>query len=167
MRTYNSLATISTKMKGRIAEDRIASLIALYGDKALSCYRPLSDDEGIDIIAKEKGAILGKTIYLQIKSRYSLTRKGRAFVSSVRASTLVDSYKMALIFCYFDFKEGELADNLWFIPAPEFIKKANRLKDDRLGFVASPQKGEGKKWDEYLIEKKNLANAILKLMSRI
>ncbi len=67
-RTYNSLATISTMMKGNIAEARVAELITLYGERALSGYRPIADDEGIDLIVKEKGSL--KTMYLQIKSRF-------------------------------------------------------------------------------------------------
>lgn len=167
MRTYNSLATISTTMKGKIAEDWIASLVTLYGEQALSCYRPLSDDEGIDLIVKHKGSLLEKTLYIQIKSRYNLTVKGKSFVSTIKESTVVDSYRMSIIFCYFDFEAGDFQEKLWFIPAPDFLVKANKLKEDRLGFVASPKSGEGKKWDKFLIEKKNLANAILAQMKRL
>ena len=45
---------VSTRQKGDIAEGRIAELITLYGDTTLSCYKPISDDEGIDLIVKEK-----------------------------------------------------------------------------------------------------------------
>lgn len=51
---YKIPKDISTKQKGDIAEARIAELITLYGDATLSCYKPLSDDEGIDLIVKEK-----------------------------------------------------------------------------------------------------------------
>ena len=47
---------ISTKQKGDIAEARIAELVTLYGETTLSCYKPISDDEGIDLIVKEKGS---------------------------------------------------------------------------------------------------------------
>lgn len=59
---------VSTKQKGDIAEARIAELITLYGDTTLSCYKPISDDEGIDLIVKEKNSL--KTMYIQIKSRF-------------------------------------------------------------------------------------------------
>ena len=58
----------STKQKGDIAEARIAELVTRYGDTTLSCYKPISDDEGIDLIVKEKGSL--KTMYVQIKSRF-------------------------------------------------------------------------------------------------
>ena len=65
---YNISKDVSTKQKGDIAEARIAELITLYGDTTLSCYKPISDDEGIDLIVKEKGSL--KTMYIQIKSRF-------------------------------------------------------------------------------------------------
>jgi hypothetical protein len=49
------VATISAVQKGNIVEARVAELITLYGDN-LACYRPISDDEGIDLIVKEKGS---------------------------------------------------------------------------------------------------------------
>lgn len=65
---YKISKDVSTKQKGDIAEARIAELIMLYGDTTLSCYKPISDDEGIDLIVKEKGSL--KTMYIQIKSRF-------------------------------------------------------------------------------------------------
>ena len=43
---------ITSKQKGDIAEAKVAELITLYGDEGLSCYRPISDDEGIDLVVK-------------------------------------------------------------------------------------------------------------------
>ena len=61
---------ISSQKKGSITEARIAELIILYGKTSLSCYKPISDDEGIDLIVKEKGSF--KTMYIQIKSRFGV-----------------------------------------------------------------------------------------------
>ncbi len=59
---YKVSKGVSTKQKGDIAEARIAELIMLYGDTTLSCYKPISDDEGIDLIVKEKKSL--KTMYI-------------------------------------------------------------------------------------------------------
>lgn len=59
---YKISKDVSTHQKGDIAEARIAELIALYGDTTLSCYKPISDDEGIDLIVKEKGSL--RTMYI-------------------------------------------------------------------------------------------------------
>jgi len=156
---------VSSRQKGDIAEARIAELVTLYGDTTLSCYKPISDDEGIDLIVKEKGSL--KTMYIQIKSRFG-DNPDEIFTATTKASGVVDNYSMAIVFCYFDTEEGDLWDYLWFIAAPDFIKHANKLKSgEMLGFVAGRQKKESNKWDSYLIDKRDLANQIIGQMKRI
>ncbi|CZG78984.1 hypothetical protein SDA22_07435 [Legionella pneumophila serogroup 1] len=68
---------------------------------------------------------------------------------------------MTFVFCLFDTEKGDIWDYVWFIPAPIFIKYAHRLDEGRmLGFVAGRNKKESNKWDEYLIDKRDLANQI-------
>lgn len=158
---------VSTKQKGDIAEARIAELIILYGDTTLSCYKPISDDEGIDLIVKEKGSL--KTMYIQIKSRFG-NSPDEIFTATTKASGVVDNYSMATIFCYFDTEEGDVWDYLWFVPAPDFIKLANKINNagkPMLGFVAGRKKNESNKWDQFLIDKRDLANTIISQMKRI
>lgn len=156
---------VSTKQKGDIAERRIAELITLYGDTTLSCYKPISDDEGIDLIVKEKGSL--KTMYIQIKSRFGDNPDG-IFTAVTKSATVVDNYSTAVVFCFFDTEEGDIWDYLWFVPAPDLIKLANKLDGGRLlGFVAGRKKKESNKWDNYLIDKRDLANQIIAQMKRI
>lgn len=156
---------VSTKQKGDIAEARIAELVTLYGDTTLACYKPISDDEGIDLIVKEKGSL--KTMYLQIKSRFG-SNPAEVFVANVRSNTIVENYSMAVIFCFFDTEEGDVWDYLWFIPAPDFIRKAVKLeKYGEYSFTAGRKKKESNKWDNYLIDKRDLANQIIAQMKRI
>lgn len=162
---YEISKDISSRQKGDIAEARIAELVTLYGDTTLSCYKPLSDDEGIDLIVKEKGSL--KTMYIQIKSRFGDNPDG-AFVATTKSVSIADNYSMALIFCFFDTEEGDLWDYLWFVPAPDFIKMANKLDGGKLcGFVAGRKRKESNKWDQYLIDKRDLANIIISQMKRI
>jgi hypothetical protein len=45
---------------------------------------------------------------------------------------------------------------------------ANKLQSGKtLGFVAGRRKKDSNKWDKYLIDKRDLANAIIGQMSRI
>ncbi|GAI41021.1 unnamed protein product, partial [marine sediment metagenome] len=156
---------VSSRQKGDIAEARIAELITLYGDTTLACYKPISDDEGIDLIVKEKGSL--KTMYIQIKSRFG-DNPDEVFTATTKTSGMVDNYSMAVVFCYFDTEEGDLWDYLWFVSAPDFIKYANKLTGrNMLGFVAGRQKKESNKWDNYLIDKRDLANQIIAQMKRI
>jgi hypothetical protein len=159
------VSKISSKQKGDIAEARIAELVTLYGETSLSCYRPISDDEGIDLIVKPKGAF--KSIYLQIKSRFG-DNPDAIFTATVKASATVNNYSLAMIFCFFDTEKGDVWDYVWFIPAPEFIELSNKLNGGSvLGFVAGRKKNESNKWDKYLIDKRDLADEILKQLQKI
>lgn len=158
---------VSSKQKGDIAEARIAELITLYGDTTLSCYKPISDDEGIDLIIKEKGS--PKIMYVQIKSRFGENPAG-IFSATTKFSSVVDNYSMSMIFCFFDTEEGDLWNYLWFVPAPDFIKFANKISlkgKPMLSFVAGRQRNDNNKWDNYLIDKRDLANKIIAQMKRI
>ena len=162
---YQISKNVSSRQKGDIAEARIAELITLYGDTSLSCYKPISDDEGIDLIVKEKGSL--KTMYIQIKSRFG-SNPDEIFTATAKAQAVVDHYSMAMVFCYFDTEEGDLWNYLWFVAAPDFVKMANKLQSGKMfGFVTGRKKKESNKWDKYLIDKRDLANAIIGQMSRI
>lgn len=162
---YNISKDVSTKQKGDIAEARIAELITLYGDTTLSCYKPISDDEGIDLIVKEKGSL--KTMYIQIKSRFG-DNPDEIFTATTKTAMVVDNYSTAVVFCFFDTEEGDLWNYLWFVPAPDLLKHANQLDGGRLlGFVAGRKKKESNKWDSFLIDKRDLANQIIAQMKRI
>lgn len=163
-RTWSVSENISSKQKGDIAESRIAELLVLYGSESLSCYKPISDDDGIDIIAKKKKST--DSIYLQVKSRYG-ENSPVSFTSTVKTSAFMDHRNMAVVFCFFNTEEGDLSDYLWFVPANDFIAKANKLLNGTmLGFVAGMNKKEGNKWDQYLIEKKDLANEVIKYLNK-
>lgn len=163
-RTWSISENISSKQKGDIAESRIAELLVLYGSESLSCYKPISDDDGIDIIAKKKKST--DSIFLQVKSRYG---EGFpvSFTATVKNSALMDHKHMAIVFCFFNTEEGDLSPYLWFIPASDFIKKSNKLLGGTmLGFVAGMNKKESNKWDQYQIEKKDLANKIIEYLDK-
>lgn len=164
-KAFRITKNVSTKQKGDIAEARIAELVTLYGETCLSCYKPISDDEGIDLIVKEKGSF--RTMYIQIKSRFG-DDPGEIFTATTKTSSIADNYSVAVIFCYFDTTKGDLHDDLWFVPAPDLLKKANKLNGGKmLGFVAGRKRKESNKWDSYIIDKRDLANQIIAQMKRI
>lgn len=161
---YKISKDISSKQKGDIAEARIAELVTLYGDTSLSCYKPISDDEGIDLIVKEKGTL--KTCYIQIKSRFGDNPDG-IFTATVKAKSVADNYQMSFVFCFFDTEKGDVWDYVWFVPAPDFVRLANKLQGGQMyGFVAGRQRNETNKWDSYLIDKRDLANSIIMQLKR-
>jgi len=159
------ISRVSSKQKGDIAEARIAELITLYGDTEVSCFKPISDDEGIDLIVKPKGKL--KALFLQVKSRFG-NDPSEIYTATVKASGVVDNYSMAFVFCYFDVVDGDIWDYVWLVPAPDFLHKANKLQGGTvLGFVAGRKQSESNKWDEYLIDKTDLSAVIIKQLSKI
>ncbi len=160
---YKISPTITSPQKGNIVEARIAELITLYGTN-ISCYRPISDVEGIDLIVKEKGSL--KSIYIQIKSNFS-DDFSRPFVASVKKTSIVDSYSMAFVFCLFDTAKGDVYDFVWFVPAPDFLKMATKDKNELFGFVSGKQKKASNKWDSYMIDKRDLAAVVMAQLKRI
>lgn len=157
--------SLNTKQKGDIAEARVAELLTLYGDEGLSCYRPISDDEGIDIIAKRREKL--EVAYIQVKSSYGY--KDRGFVSSVREKQIVNKERMILVFVYFDLSEGDLFDQVFCIPAPDFLRlTANEdKKPGERVFTVGLRNPDKSKYAEFMIEKRELANRIIELMDKL
>ncbi len=160
---YKVSSTLMSVQKGNIVEARVSELILLYGTN-LSCYRPLSDDEGIDLIVKEKGSL--KSVYIQIKGNFS-DDFSRPFIATVKQRSVVDSYSMAFVFCLFNTAKGDVHDYVWFVPAPDFIRMAHKDKNDLLGFVSGKQKKESNKWDAFMIDKRDLAGRVIDQLKRI
>lgn len=157
---------LSTKQKGDIAEARVAELITIYGKEGLSCYKPISDDEGVDVIVKRRGSF--EVIFLQVKSTYGFDRN-RGFVSTVKEKTLANKERYLLVFVYFDLTQGDLFDQVFCIPAPDFLRLTNN-EDKKPGhrvFTVGLNKPEESKYAEFMIEKRELANRILEIMDKL
>lgn len=167
-KVYKISRNIKTGQKGQIAEGRVAELVTLYGGTTLSCYKLISDDEGIDLIIKERDSF--KSVYLQIKSNFGSKFK-TPFVSNIKVSRIREHYSAFIVFCFFDEDEGNLWDYLWFIPTPEFIKQARivhtKKQGDLYNFVAGRSRRASNIWEKYLIDKRDLANQIIAQMKRI
>lgn len=157
--------SLTSKQKGDIGEARVAELITLYGDQGLSCYKPMSDDEGLDLIVKKRGQL--DIVYIQVKTTYGY--KDRGFVSTVKEKNIFNKERMLIVFAYFDLSEGDLYPNLFCIPAPDFLRlTANEKKNtsDRV-FTVGLNNPDKSKYAEFMVEKRELANRILEIMGRL
>lgn len=111
--------------------------------------------------------LIANAMYLQIKSRFG-DNPDEIFTATSKASGVVDNYSVAMIFCFFDVDKGYIWDYLWFVPAPYFLKLANQLHNGEiLGFVAGRKKKESNKWDQFLMDKRELANQIIAQLKRL
>lgn len=157
--------SLTSKQKGDIGEARIAELITLYGDEGLTCYQPMSDDEGLDLIVKKRGSL--EVVYVQVKTSYGY--KERGFVSTVKEKNIFNKERMLIVFTYFDLSEGDLFPNLFCIPAPDFLRKTTNEKKntkDRV-FTVGLANLDKSKYAEFMIEKRELANRILEIMNKL
>lgn len=154
---------LNTKQKGDIAEARVAELITLYGDTGLSCYRPISDDEGIDVIVKKRGVL--EVAYVQVKSTFGDRNNG--FVSTVKEKTIINKRRMLMVFVYFDLTQGDIHEHVFCIPAPEFLKlTANENKQPgQRTFTVGLNHPDQSKYAKFLIEKRELANKVLEILN--
>lgn len=156
-------AKVSSKQKGDIAEARIAELITLFGEEALACYRPVSDDEGIDLIVKQKGNL--KSLFLQIKSRWQ--DQTGSIVVKIKRKNLLDNPAMGVIVCMFDIDAADIWEYLWYIPAPEFLARGTAANGGELvQFVSGKNIERMGQWSDYLVRKQDLADALLKQMGK-
>lgn len=158
--------SLNTKQKGDIAEARVAELITLYGDEGLTCYRPISDDEGIDIIVKRRNRL--DVVYIQVKSSYGYADH-RGFVSTVKEKTIINKERMMMVFVYFDLSTGDLFDQIFCIPAPDFLRLTHN-EDKKPGervFTVGLKHPDQSKYAEFMIEKRELANRIIEIMDKL
>jgi hypothetical protein len=160
---HHITTSLNTQQKGNIGEARVAELITLYGEEGLSCYRPLTDDEGIDIIVKKRGT--SDVAFIQVKATFGDGDRG--FVSTVDENSIINKRRMLMVFVYYDLIEGDLNEHVFCIPAPEFLKLTYNSKKTTTSrvFTVGLNKPDQSKYSAYLIEKRELANKILEILS--
>ena len=151
---------IHTKEKGDIAESKIAEMITLYGKTALSCYKPVSDVEGIDLIVKKRDAPSHDAAYLQIKSNFRPNPS--SFTASVKDGPELKNKRLAIVFCFFDVSKGDFADCMWFVPAKDLKRKTRKNKSGHYVFCSGFDKKNNRAlmWSEYITDKFNLGDEI-------
>ena len=155
---------LSKTRKGDIAESRIAELITLYGAGDLFCYKPQTDDEGIDLAVKQKDK--PGILYLQIKSLFH-TEASKAFYHNVKERKLKQDCKnRAIIFCRFAPDSNELVDvgDIWFIPYNEFVKNKKLVTKSNNLLLFKVNDKNRTSWDKYIVQGQYLADRIIEYM---
>jgi hypothetical protein len=155
---------ISSKQKGNITENRIVELVTLGSMGQLTCYLPNSDDDGIDLIVNMKGNF--NTLYLQVKSRYKLSKQGK-FIQNVGVSTFKANERFYIVFVYFNESNLEI-ENIWLIPSIDFqkiafLKQAGDTYKSFFRITANPNQSNDR-WDTYKIDKTRLGTRLLEVL---
>ncbi|MDH6304560.1 hypothetical protein M2459_001295 [Parabacteroides sp. PF5-5] len=153
---------ISNYVKGNIAEDRVKEYILLRGQGLLSVFKPVIDDNGIDLIVMHKGVF--HPVYLQIKSR-SINREGNETYLTISANTFHAHESLYIIGLIFNKKTLDIEDKLLVIPSWEVNNKAPQPINAKYKLNISFEDNKDNYWSQYLVHKSKLAENLLKLIS--
>lgn len=155
---------LSSKQKGDIAENRIIELITYTTDGSATCYRPVADDDGIDIIVNLKSKL--SPLFIQVKSRYVLNKQKR-YIQNVGINTFTADEKFYLVFVLMNNVSLDI-ECIWLIPSVDFKEKAYfKKKGDSYKafyrFTANPVSTKDK-WSDYIISKNGIGKKIMELL---
>jgi hypothetical protein len=153
------LSGLSTMAKGDIVEDRIKEIILLYGQGELSVYKPVSDNEGIDLIVVKNGIF--QPLFLQVKGRFKL--RGNNFLCDVRLKTFKPHHSYYVVGAYFNPVSLDIHDRILFAPSTIVAKKGalvNKGKDERRRVVTNILNPQKDKWVKYSMTKQDFVNEI-------
>ena len=160
-RTAPCAKGLSTRQKGDIAEARVNELIMVHGNESLATYKPISDDEGIDLIVKNKKS--GQNVFIQVKSVWS---KRQSYVASVKNQPSLHHNKTFVVFVLFDTSICDMWDYVWLVPGKEIVRNGNlNNNNNRYAFVAGFNVNANNTWNDYLFKKEELANEIEKIIN--
>lgn len=154
---------LNETQKAGITEMFFALNSLLGGDGKISLATPFVDDEGVDLIVYRR-KLGGKVLYLQIKSRFTLTKKGY-FKSQVRKKSFSPRKDLYLAFVYFDVQKNGLGEILWLIPTLDFIDliKGQRSKK-KIYVFQSKFTSRNDMWAKYKITLKEMPQKLLELL---
>lgn len=150
--------SLSASQKGRVVEQLVAAACLLQSDGRLRVSIPIVDDEGVDLVVSHGET--GRTLLLQVKSRFSLNRGN--YRSQVRRVALHPSPNRLLLFVYYDTDRAALGDTMWLIPSMGFARLLAGQKQDRDTYIFQSRfTSAGDMWRPYRIPVQELASGLL------
>ncbi len=153
------ISGLSSVAKGNIVEDRIKELILLYGQGLLNVYRPVIDNDGVDLIVLKSGSF--SPIFIQVKSRYNVKENGQ-LILTLSGNTFTPHHSFFLLGASFNPKTLELDDRILFIPSEKVNEMAVKLKHkNKLRVVAFLNEESKSQWSPYMINKKDLVGILI------
>lgn len=151
------ISNLSTQVKGNIIEDRVKEIILLYGQSLLNIYKPVIDNEGIDLLVMKNGFY--HPIFLQVKSRYNAVEEVNLVLTLSR--TFKPHMNFHIVGIAFNTNSLELEDRILFIPSEVISKEAIHLKNGTIRITASLNKSSRDKWQKYMVSKEELVSKLI------
>lgn len=154
--TLIDIANIPSGAKGNIVEDRIKEVILLLGQGMLNVYKPVIDNEGIDLVILKNGQF--HPIFLQIKSRFNAHDSKNLTLTISKNFKSHHSYY--LVGVSFNPKTLTIDEPILVVPSKNIQERATKLKDGKYRIVASLKKGSKDQWQQYMVTKEKLISIL-------
>lgn len=150
---------LSTSQKGRVVEQLVAAACLLQSDGKLRVSIPIVDDEGVDLVMSHGET--GKTLLLQVKSRFSLNNGN--YRTQVRRVALHSGPRRFLLFVYYDTAKAALGEIMWLIPSLDFAKLLAGQKQGRATYIFQSRfTSERDMWRPHRIPVQELASRLIR-----
>lgn len=155
---------LSASQKGRVVEQLVAAACLLQSDGRLRVSIPIVDDEGVDLVVSHGES--GKTLLLQVKSRFSLNSGN--YRSQVRRVALHPGSSRFLLFVYYDTAKAALGEVMWLVPSTDFAKLLAGQKEGRDTYIFQSRfTSERDMWRPYRIPVQELAGQLIRCLSSV
>ena len=131
---------LTSTQKGIIAENIVANDVMIETEGRLSPFKPLADDEGIDVLIYDKQT--GRSIPIQIKSRTgALVRNGKETntVHFEIRKVSIRNEKFAYFLAVLLSKDMHSIDRAWLIPMKEISNVLSR-KNTQAKYIMRPNR---------------------------
>lgn len=135
--------SLSSTQVGVIGENLLVNAVMKASDGRLSPFRPIADDDGLDVLFFDKET--GNSVAIQLKCRTVTTRKrgsderGKVAYFQVRKVTLNEARRAYLLAALVNPQLTEFVAT-WFIPMEELLHIGRDASDK---WVIQPSKAEG------------------------
>lgn len=150
------ISNLSSGAKGNIVEDRVKELVLLLGQGLLNVYKPVIDNEGIDLIVLKSGQF--HPLFLQVKSRYN------ALESQKLTLTISGNFKAHhsyfLIGVPFDSQSMQMGEKILCVPSKQVLEKAIVSSSGKLRIVASLKSNSKDQWQEFMLSKEQFIEVL-------
>jgi len=156
---------LNETQKAGITEYLFALRCLLGSEGNLSLAIPFVDDEGVDLLVyrSKRG---GKVLYIQVKSRFTLTGRGH-YRSQVRKKSFLPRKDLYLAFVYYDASTNGLGKALWLIPTLDFINLVKRQTSKRKFYIFhSKFTSQNDMWAKYRLSLEELPKKMLNLVGK-
>lgn len=136
MSTPSSTPKLSSTQIGVIGENLLVNAVMKASNGRLSPFKPVADDDGLDVLFFDKNT--GNSVAIQLKCRTRTDGGGSTVQFDVRGATFKEERHAYLVAALLNEGMTEF-ECLWFITMKEVINVSNKKSDK---YVITPSKSD-------------------------